>query len=270
MAHPDDPSKLSDEDLALHLDTTMDRIRHYAQGVRHIEYEIVLSSLQHAEKVHTDDFFLSFNNPTTLLARGYRGTPAPVQNAAGSRYPRPQNDYASEVEEYFRKQDWEETSLKILRSLLDRAVFSVSRETAQDGIGEVAPAADADLEKWFRDRLEENNPSHPDATKKDGIRKEESQYLDDPKAVDAWEAIFEDQLELARSQLAVWVQGFDTLLLFVGLLSAVIANFVTTYDPKTVTHKTQATTAGYRLSLFLTLVAGVIALRMRAILTRLN
>ncbi|KAL9936612.1 hypothetical protein V8E36_004680 [Tilletia maclaganii] len=250
----------TDEELGLHLDTTLARVRLYAQ--RRIAQEqkeaedgsdvhdAVLLKLKDAD---TDDFFLDFyfNNPTEILQQGYvtdyRGT-KDLYSSKGIR--KPPSDFINKLLVGLRARHWTEADILAFHSLLDIVAYSVLRESGlSQARGISKPPYDP---RWKRSRDWQNrcydNEFHPYRP----VR------LDTPTATNAWQALFEDQLELARPEVEV------------GLLSSVLASFVTSASGEETSAGDQAATAGYRISLLLTLTTGVVSLRVRSGLSRLN
>ncbi|KAE8232868.1 hypothetical protein CF326_g2094 [Tilletia indica] len=195
-------------------------------------------------------------NPTELLKVAY-----PDQRTSFSKQ---SSDTLNDLLDELRRRKWSPDKVQACRRLLDLVAYSVLREGGlRQTHGTKKPPYDprsSSFAELFADCYDDPH----------GILPNGNAVFNHSVLKSAWRTLFEDQLELAQSNFAVWSNSFDVLLLFVGLLSGVIATFVTSFNLDQGSRGSQAVIAGYRIALILTLIAGGIALRERYVLTGLS
>ncbi|CAD6888949.1 unnamed protein product [Tilletia laevis] len=245
-------SAYTDDYLGLTYVTTWERLKHINKGlITDVDIVDIENCIKGALAKNT------LTNPTELLKVGY---PDQRSSFADQTSDKLQNV----LDTIQRKSNWPDSKRKKCRQLLELVAYSVLRESGlKQKHGNDLPLYDPRSKSstdFFLDCYDKATSIDPQG----------NAVLNHFFLTSAWQALFEDQLELARSDFALWTPSFDVLLLFVGLLSAVIASFVTSFNPDKGAQAAQAAIAGYRIALLLALIAGVIALRERYVLTALS
>ncbi|KAE8209728.1 hypothetical protein CF327_g6326 [Tilletia walkeri] len=250
------PSYTNDE-LGLQFDTTAERLQHIhihqvadrrSDFLSDADFEGPIKDA--LKKVRLG------KNPTELLKVAY-----PDQRTSFSKQ---SSDTLNELLDELRRRKWCPDKVQACRRLLDLVAYSVLREGGlKQKHGTKKPPYDPRSRSFTEPFFDCYDDLH-------GILPNGNAVFNHSVLKTAWRTLFEDQLELARSNFEVWSNSFDVLLLFVGLLSGVIATFVTSFNLDQGSRAAQAVISGYRIALILTLIAGGIALRERYILTGLS